>query len=561
MAIICAGVIMNIFLGLVCFVYAYGHGMDETPATIGFVVPASPAYAAGLRPGDEILSIDGRKDIRFKTLLMKVSLSGRDQALHFVVRRPGVAAPIEMDIKPVREPKNDHPTIGILPGKGLIIGLFAAPAGLATPPAYPGLEQLKNEESIDTLAAAGPEGREPQRLAGVLEYEQLLSDNLDRPIRHVIERRAASSGDDGPVRERLELTVPPVPFLDFGLRMTPEPIGAVQAGSPAEAAGFRAGDRILKVDGDAGFDPMRLPDLCRSKAGQPMTFEVERVAADGGRKAQTITATPDSSIPWTWINIDPAQELDVPGLGLSLSVATRVAAVRPDSPADRAGIKPGDVINGMTITAPKPPGSKKPPKSVTHKFDDGSAAWAYAFGQIQEQRDLVIDLVVNKGSQARRVQPVPVADWYFPDRGLIFLNMRRKMPPQPIGAALRLGYEDTVENVLSIYATFTSLATGRVGFGGLGGVITISNVAFSMARLGFVYLIYFLGMLSINLSVLNFLPIPPLDGGQMAFLVAEKIRGRPLPDSAVAAGTYLGLFLVLLLMIAVTFQDIFRWLF
>ena len=58
--------------------------------------------------------------------------------------------------------------------------------------------------------------------------------------------------------------------------------------------------------------------------------------------------------------------------------------------------------------------------------------------------------------------------------------------------------------------------------------------------------------------MINFLPIPPLDGGQMVFLAAEKVRGRPLPESALVAGTYLGLFLVLGLMIFVTFQDIFR---
>ncbi len=76
--------------------------------------------------------------------------------------------------------------------------------------------------------------------------------------------------------------------------------------------------------------------------------------------------------------------------------------------------------------------------------------------------------------------------------------------------------------------------------------------------MGLTYLIHFLGILSINLAVLNFLPIPPLDGGQMVFLVAEKVRGRPLPDSALIAGTYLGLLFVLLLMVFVTFQDIFR---
>ena len=53
-------------------------------------------------------------------------------------------------------------------------------------------------------------------------------------------------------------------------------------------------------------------------------------------------------------------------------------------------------------------------------------------------------------------------------------------------------------------------------------------------------LIHFLGILSINLAVLNFLPIPPLDGGQMVFLIAEKVRGRPLPESALIAGIVVG---------------------
>jgi regulator of sigma E protease len=115
-----------------------------------------------------------------------------------------------------------------------------------------------------------------------------------------------------------------------------------------------------------------------------------------------------------------------------------------------------------------------------------------------------------------------------------------------------------VENILSFYAMLRSLITGRLGMGNLGGVITISRVAFGAARTGLTYLVFFLGMLSINLAVINFLPIPPLDGGQMVFLAAEKVRGRPLPESALVAGTYLGLFLVLGLMIFVTFQDIFR---
>ena len=110
-----------------------------------------------------------------------------------------------------------------------------------------------------------------------------------------------------------------------------------------------------------------------------------------------------------------------------------------------------------------------------------------------------------------------------------------------------------------VYSIFRSLAEMQVSPKQLGGPIMIARVAYSAAGSSFTDLVYFLGILSINLSVLNFLPIPPLDGGQMIFLIAEKVRGRPLPDSALIAGTYLGLILVLSLMVFVTYQDVFRF--
>ncbi len=561
MAIISAGVIMNILLGLVCFVYSYGRGLEVIPAKVGAVVPGSPAYKAGMRPGDDIVSIDGRREINFTTLTLKVSLSGPGEILRFGVHRPGRDGLIEMDIHPVRQANSERPTIGVIPEYGLMIGAFLAPAGMAAPPSYPGTDPAEEEDRFDTLAAAGPADKEPAPLADALEYERMLAVNLDRPIKHVIERRSSTSSEDGPVQERLALTLPEAKFVNFGMRLTIEPISAVQAGSPADAAGFRPGDRIVKVDGDGEFDPMELPSRCHRRAGQAMTFEVERTAADGGRRVETLTATPDASPPWSWTDL--STEVDVPGLGLCYPVSPHVVAVKPNSPAARAKLKPGDVINSMILKrskAEKPSDGKsaRSEKPTTLKFDDGSATWAYAFGLIQTRRDLDIELVVNKASQPTAVQPTPDTNWPYPSRGLRLLTMRRKMPPQPIASALRLGYDDTVENVLSIYAMFRSLATGRVGVGSLGGVITISRVAFGAARSGLSYLIHFLGILSINLAVLNFLPIPPLDGGQMVFLVAEKVRGRPLPESALVAGTYLGLFLVLGLMIFVTFQDIFR---
>ena len=80
MAIISAGVIMNLFLGLACFVYAYEMGMDEVPTMVGAVMAGSPAYRAGIRAGDEIVAIDGRQDLNFQNVTLKIRLSGEGQS-------------------------------------------------------------------------------------------------------------------------------------------------------------------------------------------------------------------------------------------------------------------------------------------------------------------------------------------------------------------------------------------------------------------------------------------------------------------------------------------------
>ena len=373
------------------------------------------------------------------------------------------------------------------------------------------------------------------------------------------ERRADAavlleSGDDAAIAKaaspkRVTATLPPNHFVDFGFRLTIGPIASIQAGSPAEKAGFRKGDRIVKVDGQ-DFDPMRLPDLCYEHAGRAMTFEVER-----SDQPVTLTVTPDATPPWTELLIASLTEpLEVPGLGLAYAVLPKIAAIAPDSPAARAGLKAGDTIGALTFTLSR---TKKP---ETFTLDDKAAAWPAVFSLLQLELDprSPVQLVVNNSNTPVTITPEADPTWFHPLRGLQFTALRRMLPPQAPAAAIRRGFDDTVTNILSTYATIRSLVQGRVSPKNLGGPLEIAQVAYASADSGFKELIYFLGFLSINLAVLNFLPVPPLDGGQMVFLIAEKIRGRPLPESALSAGTWLGILLLLMLMVFVMFQDISR---
>src|SRR5262245_39438793 len=143
MAIISAGVIMNVILGLGCFVYAYGQGMDEMPPIIGTVEAASPAYEAGVKAGDEMVAVNGRGDISFTSMTLKIVLSGEGQSLRFDVKRPGHDGLIAMDIQPRREPGSDRPTIGVRPSSSLNVGLFDPPPGMKNPPSYPKSEPVE----------------------------------------------------------------------------------------------------------------------------------------------------------------------------------------------------------------------------------------------------------------------------------------------------------------------------------------------------------------------------------------------------------------------------------
>ncbi len=563
MAIISAGVIMNVFLAFGCFAFYYANPRLEQPPVLGVVAAGTPAYEAGLRPGDEIVAIDGRRDIGFADLLEKVVFSSWGQAIHFVVKRPGQDALIDLDLQASRDESADRPTIGVSASHNLDIANFTAPAGMAEPPGYNGVKAKERELKADVITAAAPSGEPPRPLASPneIELDRLLAKYRDRPLTFHIERRAIENSEaTGPVLESQDLTLPPNHFVDFGARLTMEPISGIRKDSPAAKAGFQKGDRIKKIDGKDDIDPVRLPGDCYKKAGTAMTFEIERPTASGIHNTLTLSVTPDDTPPYRRF-VQENEAVDVPGLGLCYPIHPAIAAVAPGSPAARAGLKPGDVISSMKLTAVEPKdekGKQRKPESITFTFKDRSSSWFGAFIRLQDRPFQNVELVVNNGSKPVTIMPEKDLEWFNPDRGFDFQGQRRYLPGQGFSQSLRSGYDRTIQTVMIVYSTFRSLAQRRVSPKHLGGPIMIFQMGYGAAGASFSVLMYFLGMLSINLAVLNFLPIPPLDGGQMVFLIAEKVRGRPLPDSAVIAGSYVGLFLVLCLMVFVTYQDISR---
>ena len=113
--------------------------------------------------------------------------------------------------------------------------------------------------------------------------------------------------------------------------------------------------------------------------------------------------------------------------------------------------------------------------------------------------------------------------------------------------------------ITAFVALLYKLLAGAGVSADIAGPVGIAVMTGQVARLGFVYLLQFAAMLSINLAIINFLPFPALDGGRVVFVIIEKIRGRAVSEKLETALHNIGFVLLILLVLGVTYRDVLRF--
>jgi regulator of sigma E protease len=156
------------------------------------------------------------------------------------------------------------------------------------------------------------------------------------------------------------------------------------------------------------------------------------------------------------------------------------------------------------------------------------------------------------------MQPAAVEGMYIAPRGLLFEPIFRTRTASSLSEAMYFGYEETTESLTMVFRFLQKLGS-QVPFKMLGGPGTIAVAAGDAASQGISTLLIFLTMLSANLAVINFLPIPLLDGGHMVFLLYEGVRGRPANEKLVLGLHMAGFAFIISLMVFVIGLDIQRW--
>jgi regulator of sigma E protease len=124
--------------------------------------------------------------------------------------------------------------------------------------------------------------------------------------------------------------------------------------------------------------------------------------------------------------------------------------------------------------------------------------------------------------------------------------------------AITMGFAETKKLVLMTYLTIDRLIRRSVGVDQLRGPVGIVHLGSKIVDRGFTYLIFFLAMISVNLAVINFLPMPIVDGGLFLFLIYEKLKGKPPPLAFQNAATVVGLCLIITMFVVVTWNDVVR---
>jgi regulator of sigma E protease len=571
MIIISAGVIMNLIFAVIMAGVAYRYGVPYTPTVIGDTIGGGPAWQAGLQPGDKLLRVGSMSEddpnLRFNDFRLEVAVSGLDKkgaAIPMTVLRGEER--IEIAPLPTKDydPDRQHFAIGVISPSSAKLGKTHP----ILPNSYLASSSPDLQPGDDVIAVDGIPLPVDSRFGQPLGKDLIAAFQAkwNQPVTLTVQR----AGADKQSSTTVDVELPPVPVKTLGFDFKIGPISAIQKGSLAEKAGIKAGDTIVAMDGQTVDRSLELPSLIASKAGKSIELKVSRPtnAEDPKSTAASeqvfqleLPATPQFSMIAAYHGVMTLAEL-----GIAYEVTNTISAV--DS--DLIGVDAFHVGDQLVQIHWEPSDEMKAslqeiyPKQglailLGNQVVDNSMTIPSIFDQLQEAPEQmnVRCYLKRDGKTVEQVAQLQYANaWYWPQRGLGLTALTDVHTVDSFTEAATLGAWETWRRFKEVLGFLRMLVTGKIGASGVGGPVAIFKVAGAEASHGVSRLLLFLTFLSANLAILNFLPIPALDGGHMMFLTAEAIRGKPVNEALQIRLTMAGVMCLLCLMAFVIIKDI-----
>ena len=309
----------------------------------------------------------------------------------------------------------------------------------------------------------------------------------------------------------------------IGLSCATSEIDGVKKDSLAYSLGLEKGDKIVKVNSQSVHGFSELINTIKELPDGIVTLQVNR---GNDTKRIKLTKVGDETV-------QKFSEGVFPHYGLMVDSTVE------GFPAEKSGIKPGDTItsiSGENVTE----WGQLLTLVTASQGKEFEIAWTHNYETITK--------TIKPKKNEKNAQ------------GVLGINFGQKKVVRKYGLlkACSVGSHKAVINIKRIYLTIQGFVSKKLSTKALGGPVLIAQASYASAQSGIGKLMYFLAIISINLAVINILPVPVLDGGHLMFIGIEKIKGSPVSEKSMAIANYIGMGLILSLMIYATKNDIMR---
>ncbi len=297
-------------------------------------------------------------------------------------------------------------------------------------------------------------------------------------------------------------------------------IGYIETGSPAERAGFQLDDLILSLDGEkvATWNDVEL--IVGSKPDRQMNVEVER----GGETREFPLRT------------EKRTRYALGYAGFTGKFLTQVLMVKPGSPAEKAGLRQGDVILSI----------------------DGLAVYHYQFVDfIQKNPDRELEFLVDRGGRQLTLQVTPRVESKVGKIGA-YTEPQTVMKKYAFFTAFVQSVRDNVRNAFLIVRFIKDLITRKAPTQQLGGPLEIASLSYAAWKMGFMGMLSWIGLISLQLGVINLFPIPVFDGGQIFVLGLEGLFRRDFSPKVRMIWMQIGFVIFIFLIVFIILNDIVK---
>ncbi len=575
MIIVSGGVACNIATAVLFFVIAFMIGVRFEAPIVGGVVPAAPAAIAGIQAGDLVVAINETPVSTFADLQIAAAMAKPSEPLRMTIDRmvDGAQTQLHLDVTSRQDPLAGVMSIGIAPAAStelvnndelnpFLFGALARagfwnhdPDGMPStgqwglPGSQPTREEFVRDFRGATLFAV--DGRDATTYDAL---DRAAGNSAGQPL--ATRWRVAAGGEVNialncaPVWQILEHTnKPPTATIDYEpgfLGMSPlVRIGRVLESSPAHGE-IQEADVVLRAGDVNGPRQMEFRIELLKHAGRTIALRLlrggveidanPRVGRDGklGVEIGFAWETPLIAQPFAVAGPPPGKATAV--AQFNLMPLTRIDSVNGHSIGNWT-----DLFRATMQFVHATPRSNELVVLFTPPTPSARA----------EASTILIDDAKCQELAALGWRPALGPEWFAPAEVVLTAG------GDPI-KAVGMGFNETKKMVLLTYLTLDRLFRGTVGVSQLRGPVGIVHIGTRVADRGMTYLLFFLAMISVNLAVINFLPIPIADGGLMVFLIYEKLRGRP-PSPAFQNGALLAGVVLVGLLFAVTFyNDVMR---